>query len=90
MIAQQEIENVAAYVNEHGLSEHVIQQLRNSYPGKHFTWCMEDDINVGKPVHEEKLFAIYLVDSRDHCSKLTNDGDCASGFVLAEYYQDDD
>lgn len=89
MIADQEIQAVADFVSANGLSEAIISQLREQYPGKHFTWCMEDDINVGKPVVERETFAMYLVDSREHCSKLTNDGDIASGFVLAEIYSED-
>lgn len=89
MIAQGEIEAIADFVSANGLSEAIISDLRDQYPGKHFTWCMEDDINVGRPVVERQSFSIYLVDSREHCSKLTNDPDIASGVVLAEVYDEE-
>lgn len=84
MIAEQELFQVADYVTKNGLSEAVVSELKKQYPGKHFTWCMEDDIHAGKPVYESDSFAIYVVNSQDHCSVLTNDLESASGFVLAE------
>ena len=84
MIDQQEIDSIANYVSEQGLSEDVLVALRKQYPGKHFTWCMDDDINSDHPVVQREDFAIYLVDSSDHCSKLTSDPASASGYVLAE------
>ena len=88
MIACAELEGVVALVEQKGLSEALLQELRERFPGKHFTWCMDDDINTGKPVVAREHFAIYLVDSHDHCSCLTSDLDAASGMVLAEIITD--
>lgn len=89
MIAQDELNEVADYVSSHGLSEDVFSELRNKYKGKHFTWCIEDDIHSGNPVLTRDNFSIYLVNSKDHCSVLTNDMESASGYVLAEIIADD-
>lgn len=75
-------------VELHGLSEQSLMQLRESYAGRHFTWCMDDDIHVGKPYLERDGFNVYLVDSREHCSKLTNDETIASGVVFGECFDD--
>ena len=88
MIAQAELNAVAEYVTEHGLSEAVVAALREKFTDRHFTWCTEDDINTGSPVLEKDTFAIYLVNSHDHCSVLTNDMESASGYVLAEIIED--
>ncbi len=88
MIASTELDAVVALIEQKGLSEMLLGELRDQFPGKHFTYCMEDDINAGKPVVERENFAIYLVDSRDHCSCLTTDLDTASGMVLAEIITD--
>ncbi|ACR12987.1 DUF6129 family protein [Teredinibacter turnerae] len=88
MIAEQELFDVAEFVKTNGLSEAVIAELRTKFPGKHFTWCMEDDIHSGKPVYEGEGFDIYVVNSMDHCSVLTNDLESASGFVLAELIEE--
>ncbi|WP_075185649.1 DUF6129 family protein [Teredinibacter haidensis] len=84
MIEQTELDMVVAHIHANGLSDNILPAIREEFPGRYFTYCTEDDIHAGKPVVEEDAFAIYLVDSREHCSKLTNDLDVASGFVIAE------
>ncbi len=89
MIASEQLNQVAEFVDKNGLSEQTLTQLRNQYSGHHFTWCMEDDIHSGKPILERDAYAIYLVNSQDHCSVLTNDLDSASGYVFAEFIDDE-
>lgn len=89
MIAAEDLTKVAEYVDQAGVSEQTISDLRNQYSEHHFTWCMEDDIHAGKPVLERDSYAIYLVCSKEHCSVLTNDFENASGFVIAELIEDD-
>lgn len=84
MIAENEVSAIADLIQQRGLSEALVSELRTLYPGKHFTYCMDDDIHSGKPVVERTGFRIYLVDSSDHCSQLTSAAETASGFVLAE------
>lgn len=88
MIAGNQLNEVVALIEHKGLSESVLSELRDRFPGTHFTWCMEDDIHTGTPVITRASFAVYLVDSRDHCSQLTADLDTASGLVLAEIIPD--
>ncbi|MBM97016.1 MAG: hypothetical protein CMI09_14355 [Oceanospirillaceae bacterium] len=88
MMNPQDILAMTEFVEQQGLSEQTLSQLRDQYEGHHFTWCMEDDINVGKPYLERPTFKLYLVDSRDHCSTLTNDEEIASGLVFAECVED--
>lgn len=88
MIAENEVTAIADLIQQRGLSEALVSELRTRYPGKHFTYCMDDDIHSGKPVIERKGFRIYLVDSSNHCSHLTSDVETASGFVLAELIGD--
>jgi Family of unknown function (DUF6129) len=80
--------SITLLVEQQGLSETLIEALRERFPGRHFTYCMDDDISVGRPVIERRGFRLYLVDSRDHCSSLTTDADHASGVVLAEVITD--
>ena len=88
MIAENEVTAIADLIQQRGLSEALVSELRTLYPGKHFTYCMDDDIHSGKPVIERSGFRIYLVDSSDHCSQLTSVVETASGFVLAEVLGD--
>lgn len=90
MISEENTQAIAAEVSSKGLDYDTVAQLRQSYPDIHFTYCMDDDINSGKPVVESEKFNIYLVDGREHCLCLTNDFDNATGVVLAEVIEEDD
>lgn len=90
MISPELAEQIAAEVEQRGLDEATIAALRTGNPGLHFTYCMDDDINVGRPVVNRPAFNIYLVDGREHCLSLTNDFEVATGFVLAEVVEDDE
>jgi len=88
VITAEILNDVAELIEQRGLGEALLTQLRSVYPGKHFTYCMDDDVHSGKPVLERKGFRIYLVNSHDHCSQITNVLENASGFVLAEVIEE--
>jgi hypothetical protein len=89
MISQAVLDDVVRQAEESVLDDALIASLRSANPGVHFTWCMDDDIMVNaKPVVERPRFNIYLVNSSDHCSVLSNDPEAASGIVLAEVIPD--
>ena len=88
MITTETLNEIAELIEKRGLGEALLTQLRSVYPGKHFTYCMDDDVHSGKPVLERKGFRIYLVNSHDHCSQITNVLESASGFVLAEVIEE--
>jgi hypothetical protein len=84
MIQAETIASIASLLNEQGVDESSVSQLRGQWPEIHFTYCSDDDIHSGRPVEEAKQFNIYLVDSREHCLALTSDLDIATGLVIAE------
>lgn len=89
MITQAQLDEVIRLAEQSNLDETLLIDLRAAHPGVHFTCCMDDDIVVyAKPVAERPKFNVYLVNSSDHCSVLTNDLDGASGIVLAEIIED--
>jgi len=89
MITQTVLDDVIRQAEQEGLGETLIASLRSAHPGVHFTCCMDDDIPVNaKPAVERPKFNIYLVNSSDHCSVLSNDLESASGIVLAEIIED--
>lgn len=89
MIEQSLVDRVIAQAETGVLDEALIGRLRAEYPGVHFTLCMDDDIvDIARPVAGGDLFNLYLVNSSDHCSVLTNDLAAASGIVLAEIIPD--
>jgi hypothetical protein len=90
MITLENTQSIADEVKAKGLDYETVAALRQSYPGIHFTYCMDDDVTNGKPVLESAEFNVYLVDGREHCLCLTNDFDVATGIVLAEVIEDED
>jgi hypothetical protein len=89
MIQAETITRIKELLNEHGVDENSVDQLRGLFPDVHFTYCSEDDIHSGRPVEESEQFNIYLVDSREHCLSLTVDPEIATGMVIAERYDDE-
>ncbi len=83
MIASADLDRIVERVAEAGLDEALVARLRGEWPGVHFTWCSDDDIQGPPPVRERPGFNLYLVDSRDHCLRLTGDAAVATGVVLA-------
>lgn len=89
MISQAILDDVIRQAEEGVLDDALISRLRSAHPGVHFTLCMDDDIMVNaKPLSQRAGFNLYLVNSSDHCSVLSNDPDAASGIVLAEVIAD--
>ncbi|MEZ5671431.1 MAG: DUF6129 family protein [Thiotrichaceae bacterium] len=84
MIAEDIVEQIAKFVEQHSVNEATLVELRQTYPSIHFTYCSEDDIHGARPVVEKSKFNIYLVDTRGHCFTLTKDFDNATGVVIAE------
>jgi hypothetical protein len=59
-------------------------RLRAAHPGVHITVCGEDDIPVRlSAAAENDLCLLYYVDANEHCLKLTNDAEAATGLAVA-------
>jgi len=84
MISHRQLATIVRLVEEQGLDSTLISRLRSMYPGMHFTHCLDEEINHVAPIRERPGFNVYLVDSRQHCLRLTEDFGSASGLVLAE------
>lgn len=91
MISADQLGEISAHVRgQEWISDDTVSQLRQGFPGIHFTYCMDDDVTSNaKPVYQHPRFNLYLVDSREHCLCLTDDMDIASGVVVAEVEEDD-
>jgi hypothetical protein len=88
VISDAQLAGVAGWLQEHGAEESNLPALRQHYPDMHFTWCMDDDVCCDHAALESESFSLYLVDGHDHCLKLTNDPDIATGVVIAEVTED--
>ncbi len=85
MINRHDVLAMCDFIDQKGLDEAVLSELRAQYEGRHFTWCLEDDVcSPVQPYLERETYNVYLVNSSDHCSTLTRDESGASGVVFAE------
>lgn len=84
MISPERLDQVTMIVEKAGLSDQTLGALREAFEDMHLTYCMDDDIGVGKPVRRADGFNVYLVDGRGHCMQFTADMEAATGIVLAE------
>jgi hypothetical protein len=88
MITKELAEEIAARIEASTPSEMLVAELRKAYPGIHFTYCMDDDVNA-TPFIQRPGFNLYLVGGKDHCPSLSCGPETASGLVLAEVLEDD-
>jgi Family of unknown function (DUF6129) len=89
MIAEAQLQAVAKRIASAYLDDALITQLRAEFAPLHFTYCYDDDISDRTPVLETEQFNLYLIDGREHCLKMTNDYEAATGIVVAEVIVDD-
>ena len=83
MITPRQLNDIAQWAETRGVDYAALSHLRKVYPGLYFTDCLDDDINDVEPVLHGEGINLYLVDGRQHCLRLTNDLQIATGVVLA-------
>ena len=59
-----------------------VKALRQRFPGMSVTQCDPSDVDLETPFRTWPRFPLHLVDSADHCWRLTLDADRATGLVL--------
>ena len=63
--------------------EAIVKALKQRFQGLTITGCLESDL-AEEPYREEPSYLLYLVDSHDHCWKMTREPERATGIVIAE------
>ncbi|MDA8114349.1 MAG: hypothetical protein ACYCR3_04185 [Acidithiobacillus sp.] len=62
--------------------ESVLPVLRMRFPGLPITQCPAGDVS-DEPFRTGEYFDLHLLDTRDHCWKVTSDSLAATGLLLA-------
>jgi hypothetical protein len=74
----------AALANGNALRPGIDRELREAFPGTPFTVCSDNDIPSRlKPLTQGEGFALYGVNTSDHCAALTGDIESATGLAIA-------
>lgn len=84
MIPVERLDRIAELLQEAGLNDRTVADLRSAFADLHFTRCCDDDVVCAEPFRSRPGFNLYLVDGRGPCLVLTKDPANATGVVLAE------
>ncbi len=60
----------------------ILRALRDRLPGLRVSQCPASDVN-DEPYRSGEIFDLHLLDTRDHCWKMTSDIEVATGVLLA-------
>lgn len=71
---------------ENGASNNAerIANVRKAFPDLSLTRCDASDMDAETPVLETPGFYVYLLDTSEHCVRITTDPAAATGLIVAE------
>jgi hypothetical protein len=58
--------------------------VRQNFPAISLTRCDASDMDAETPALETAEFAVYLIDTSEHCVRLTLDPAAATGLIVAQ------
>lgn len=58
--------------------------VRQSFPGISLTRCDASDVDAESPAFETTEFAVYLIDTSEHCVRMTLNPASATGLIVAQ------
>ena len=77
-----QLAEIETLLNSDADTSGVVAALRKSVPGMTVTLCDPSDVDLETPFRTWSRFSLFLVDSADHCWRLTTDAARATGLVL--------
>lgn len=80
----------AALANGNAAQPDIDRRLRDSFPGINFALCSDNDIPSRiKPLAQGEGFALYGIQTSQHCASLTMQAEAASGIAIALISEED-
>jgi hypothetical protein len=80
-----DLADIEALLNTQDVPANVVTELRRRFPTMTVTRCDPSDVDLETPFREWPACSLYLVDSADHCWKLTADAARATGLVVVTH-----
>jgi aspartokinase-like uncharacterized kinase len=77
-----ELAEIEAVLDTEAEPARVVADLRRRFPALTVTQCDPSDLDNETPFRAWSRFSLYLVDSADHCWRLTSDAARATGLVV--------
>ncbi|QSA99310.1 hypothetical protein [Methylococcus sp. EFPC2] len=83
-IATNALDEIRGLLEGEGSSAERVANLRKAFPGLSLTRCDAGDMDTETPILETAGFAVYLIDTSEHCVRITTQPEAATGLILAE------
>lgn len=83
-LTQQAIDDIKTLLATGTAGTELVLGLRKILPGMSVTLCNASDVDSETPVLETSGTAIYLIDTSEHCVRLTTLAEAATGLIVAE------
>lgn len=83
-LAADALDRIRSLLEGEGSAADRIASLRNTFPGVSLTRCDASDMDTETPVLQTQGFDVYLIDTSEHCVKITTQPEAATGLIVAE------
>jgi hypothetical protein len=61
-----------------------VASVRQAFPNLSLTRCDASDMDTETPVLETSAFNVYLLDTSEHCVRITRNPAAATGLIVAD------
>lgn len=78
------LDQIRSLLEGEGSAAERIASLRKAFPGVSLTRCDASDIDTETPALETASFHVYLIDTSEHCVRITTQPEAATGLIVAE------
>ena len=82
-IAAEVLSEIQAALNADGSASERYGKVRALASGLSVTQCDASDVDTETPVMETSDYAVYLIDTSEHCVRITTQPEAATGLILA-------
>ena len=78
------LDNLRAILESDATTAERIASLRQNLLGISLTCCDASDMDAETPAFETADLAVYLIDTSEHCVRLTTNPAAATGLIVAQ------
>lgn len=82
-VSPEELAEIESALSASPADARLVAALRSRFPHLSWTRCEASDVTE-TPFRTYAHIELHLLDSADHCARITSDPACATGIVLAK------
>ncbi len=88
MVSEEILNKIAEITAKDPARSGLLAELKKDFPDMIFRTDSDDNITGTEPVRTGDDFALYLIDTGNHCHTLTRDREAASGVLIGLFTED--